>query len=387
MPKKTPERKTKTIDLYGSLRERARKLEEENRRLRATLSFLEGSKGSLETLSERVVRINEITQEMSTLDLEKIGRTVTTRVPALVRARLASLYLYDYGTEELVLLTHNHPRPLTERVPLKHHRNTVMVHAFLSREPLVVAGFAEYERASRHRLERPHAREYASESCISIPLQTANFMVGVLNLADKEGAPAFDAAADVPPLEQVARVLAMAIRNCRLFKEVQSQAHTDGLTRLANHRAFHETLRAEIHRAERYDRPLGLVMLDVDSFKELNDRYGHLAGDAALAALGETIRGSVRREDYPARYGGDEIAIILPETRPSGGLMAVQRLMAAVRGREFLFEGTRLPLSISVGLAAYKPGMTATQFVGAADEALYRAKQAGRDRHAVAGES
>jgi diguanylate cyclase len=125
-------------------------------------------------------------------------------------------------------------------------------------------------------------------------------------------------------------------------------------------------------------------MLDVDSFKELNDRHGHQAGDHALVELGHVIRNSIRREDLGARYGGDEIAIILPETKPNGCLMVVQRLMAAVRAHDFTFEGKKIPVSISVGVAAFRPEMSINEFVGAADGALYKAKQAGRNRYETA---
>ena len=139
-----------------------------------------------------------------------------------------------------------------------------------------------------------------------------------------------------------------------------------------------------MHRSSRYGRPLALIMLDIDSFKDLNDRFGHQAGDAALAELGQVVRESLRREDMAARYGGDEIAIILPETKPRGALMVMQRLLAAVRGRSFAYDGKPLPVSISAGVAPFRPEMSITQLVGAADEALYRAKQAGRNRYEVA---
>jgi diguanylate cyclase (GGDEF)-like protein len=185
-------------------------------------------------------------------------------------------------------------------------------------------------------------------------------------------------------VEHLGRVLAMAIRNCKLFREVQNQAHTDVLTGLRNYRAFHETLRTEMHRSQRYGRPLGLIMLDVDSFKELNDKFGHQAGDAALTELGKVIRAATRREDFAARYGGDEIAILLPETAPPGCLSVVRRLVSSVREHKFVFDGKRLPFSISVGVAFFKPDMSITQMVGAADGALYKAKQGGRDRFEVA---
>jgi diguanylate cyclase (GGDEF)-like protein len=209
-------------------------------------------------------------------------------------------------------------------------------------------------------------------------------VVGVLNFSDLEPRAEAEAAHDVAAAEQLSRILAMAIRNGRLFREVQNQAHTDALTGLRNYRAFHETLRTEMHRSSRYGRALGLIMLDVDSFKELNDRFGHPAGDAALSRLGALIRDALRREDFAARYGGDEIAILLPETPAEGCLSVVRRLMSSVQDAKCTHEGKKIPLSISVGVAYFKPEMTAAQFIEAADKALYRAKQAGKARFAEA---
>jgi diguanylate cyclase (GGDEF)-like protein len=339
---------------------------------------------SLGRLRVRLARIGEITQEFNTLDLDRIAQAATRRMSEFLGARSSSLYLYDYAGDELALKAATHGYPLAEKIALKHAKHTVMGLAVASLAPVRVDGFAAWEKAHRLRIERPFASKYAGETCLSLPLHTASFVVGVLNFADKEGG--FDPEEDVPAAEQLGRILAMAVRNCRLFREVQNQAHTDALTGLRNYRAFHETLRTEMHRSSRYGRPLGLVMLDVDSFKELNDRFGHPAGDAALARLGSLIRDALRREDFAARYGGDEIAILLPETPPDGCLSVVRRLMGSVQGARCLHEGRRLPLSISVGVAFFKPEMTAAQFVEAADQALYRAKQAGKNRFAVLGE-
>ncbi|HXG59750.1 MAG TPA: sensor domain-containing diguanylate cyclase [Planctomycetota bacterium] len=361
------------------------RLEEENRRLRARLALVESARDG--AVAEAILRLHELFREFNTLDLDRIGLAATRKAAAVLRARRSSLYLYDYGTRELVLLAHTHGIPIAERVPVARPARTVMAHALEGRETLVAEDLDAYARERALSLDRPFAAQYATPSCICAPLLTANFIVGVLNFADKEGDAPFDPIRDRALVEQFSSVLAMAIRNCRLFKEVQSQAHTDALTRLGNYRAFHETLRSEMHRAARYDRPLGLIMLDIDSFKEINDRYGHQAGDAALAELGRLVRASIRREDAAARYGGDEIAVILPETRPQGCLMVVQRLMAAVRNHAFHFEGKRLPVTISVGVASFRPDMTITQFVRAADQALYRAKQRGRNRFETADET
>jgi diguanylate cyclase (GGDEF)-like protein len=374
MQKRPPPRSKKapaTADLAGRLRE----LEEENRLLRTRL---EGH------VSGQVLPLGDIAEQFNTLDLDRIAQVAVMRIAGLVGARLSSLFLYDYDTQQLQLAAHTHPRTLPERIALRSHRHSVMDRVLTQRKTVAVRGFAGWEKANKYRLERSFGGQYETETCLSVPLLTANFVVGVLNLADKEGGAPFDAATEIPAVEHLARVLAMAIRNCKLFREVQNQAHTDALTGLRNYRAFHETLRTEMHRSQRYGRPLGLVMLDIDSFKELNDRHGHPAGDAALAELGKVIRAATRREDFAARTGGDEIAILLPETSPAGCLSVVSRLVSSVREHKFVYEGKRMPFSISVGLAFFKPDMTITQMVGAADQALYRAKQGGRDRFEAA---
>ena len=373
MPKRSPPKRKRAP--AKDLSARVRALEEENRRLRSRLEGLPAG---------RVLPLGEIAEEFNTLDLDRIAAVATKRIQSLVGARLCSLFLYDYETQELVLASHTHPRPLPERISIKAHRHSLMDLALSGRKLINIHGFHDWEKTRKLRIERSFSDQYETETCITAPLLTANFVVGVLNLADKEGGGPFDDVTEAPAIEHLARVLAMAIRNCKLFREVQNQAHTDALTGLRNYRAFHETLRTEMHRSQRYARPLGLVMLDIDSFKELNDHFGHQAGDAALSELGKVIRSVTRREDFSARYGGDEIAVILPETGQTGSLSVVRRLLAAVREHKFTFDGKRLPFSISVGVAFFKADMSITQIVGAADQALYKAKQGGRNRFEAA---
>ncbi len=373
MPKRSPPKRP-----AGTRKDpeaRIRELEEENRRLRARLESVPLS---------HLLPLGEIAEEFNTLDLDRISKIATQRISGLVGARLCSLFLYDYETQDLVLAAHTHKRPLPERISIKTHHHSVMERVLTARKAIQIHGFHAWETAHKSRLDRTFSTQYDTETCLSVPLLTANFVVGVLNLADKEGGAPFDAETEIPAVEHLGRVLAMAIRNGRLFREVQNQAHTDALTGLRNYRAFHETLRTEMHRSQRYGRPLGLVMLDVDSFKSLNDKFGHQAGDAALSELGKVIRAATRREDFAARYGGDEIAILLPETSPTGCMSVVKRLITSVREHKFLFEGKRLPFSISVGVAFFKTDMSITQIVGAADQALYKAKQAGKDRYETA---
>src|SRR5258708_139955 len=205
------------------LQERIRALEEATRRLRARLESIPTS---------RLLPLGEIAEEFNTLDLDRIAKVATQRISKLVGARLCSLFLYDYETQELVLAAHTHPRPLPERIALKAHRHSVMDLALTARKAIEVHGFHAWEAAHKVRFDRSFSSQYESETCLSVPLFTANYMVGVLNLADKEGGAFFDAATEVPAVEHLARVLAMAIRNGKLFREVQNQAHTDALTGL-----------------------------------------------------------------------------------------------------------------------------------------------------------
>ena len=283
--------------------------------------------------------------------------------------------------------SHNHPEQISERIAIKHHRNTIMGLALARKRLVHITNFSEFERSNGVQFERTFAFKYASQSCISMPLMTGNFTVGILNFADKIDGSPFHELEDVPIVEQVSQVLAMAIRNCNLFREVQNQAKTDMMTRLANYRAFHENLRQEIHRSVRYLRPMTLIMLDVDNFKKINDRFGHQAGDAVLADVAQIIFKSIRREDFAARYGGDEIAIILPETPAVGAVSVARRLVGYTQEHPWTYNGQKMEVTVSVGLAGFLPEMTLTDFINAADQALLEAKARGKNQFVIAGET
>ena len=379
--------KKSSIGSSGDLaiwREKCSRLEEEVASLRENLNLLEDLRGKLGTLSERMIMINQISQELNTLDIDKIGDVAVKKVPSLIGAKYCSLFLYDYNNDELILKSHNHSAELTQRIAIKLHRNTIMGLALQRKKIIHIVDVDEYENANNIRFERTFADKYATRTCISAPLLAGNFTVGILNFADKVDGTYFDEVNDLPTVEQLSNILAIAIRNCSLFQEVQSQARTDALTKLANYRAFHEQLRREMHRAVRYSRPLSLIMFDVDGFKEVNDVYGHQGGDYILEEIGNVVRSALRREDLAARYGGDEVAIVLPETSLSGALVVAARIIALIRGSKFTFENKEVKVTISMGVAGFLPNMNVTDFVSAADSALYDAKQKGKDRYEIA---
>ncbi len=166
--------------------------------------------------------------------------------------------------------------------------------------------------------------------------------------------------------------------------ELSTLASTDALTGLPNRRQFDATLHKEWYRALRDAAPLGLLMIDVDRFKPLNDRFGHPVGDAFLARVGRVIRDNVRRAgDLAARYGGEEFAVVLPGTAPAGALEiaeVIRRAVAATDTRNLVEGG--YPLTVSIGVAAMVPlaGAGSATLVNSADGALYQAKRNGRNR-------
>jgi diguanylate cyclase (GGDEF)-like protein len=168
-----------------------------------------------------------------------------------------------------------------------------------------------------------------------------------------------------------------AIENARRYREARQLADTDALTGLHNRRMFHETLAREVARAQRYSRTLGLIVLDLDDFKQVNDTFGHLAGDAVLAEVGERLRAVARSADVPCRIGGEEFAVILPESDLPDAEAVYQRLAEAVSARPIAEVGT---VHFSAGLAELRVDDDALSFFERADRALYQAKRDGKNR-------
>jgi diguanylate cyclase (GGDEF)-like protein len=184
-------------------------------------------------------------------------------------------------------------------------------------------------------------------------------------------------------LTSVANELAVAVENSELYKLTRRLAITDELTGLYNYRYLFERAEEEIGRARRYGRSLSLLMIDADEFKLYNDTNGHVAGDVALAELATTMRGAVRDIDIVCRYGGEEFAILLPETDGEGAFVVAEKVREAVAAHLFSNgEGVRTEqLTVSIGLATY-PGtaMDREALVRRADDALYVVKRSGRNR-------
>jgi diguanylate cyclase (GGDEF)-like protein len=179
---------------------------------------------------------------------------------------------------------------------------------------------------------------------------------------------------------------AVAIENARLHRLIQKQAKTDPLTQLLNRREFEEQLAREVERAQRFGTPVGLVVLDLDDFKLINDRFGHLAGDGVLKAAAGAIRQCTREIDQPARWGGEEFAVILPHTGIDGAARLAERLRQAIAERQIPTpDGRSVRVTASFGVAALPGnGTTQVELTAAADDAVYRSKRAGKNRVSLA---
>jgi len=158
-----------------------------------------------------------------------------------------------------------------------------------------------------------------------------------------------------------------------------SEARTDSLTELPNRRAFRDELDRQIAQWQRKRIPFCLMMIDADHFKDLNDRYGHPAGDQVLRSLGEALRGTLREMDLVARVGGEEFAALLPSTNAGEAIRAAQRVRAAVEAKRFHVDQHELSVTVSLGLASAEANDNAVSLIKRADEALYASKRAGRN--------
>ena len=223
----------------------------------------------------------------------------------------------------------------------------------------------------------------AHGTAIAFPLVCRNRTVGVLVAVDP--APSAAAPSLGPSLVLALRALlepcAIALDNALALQKAEALSVTDDLTRLYNSRYLHQVLRRETKRASRSSRPLSVVFLDLDGFKQVNDSHGHLAGSKTLVEAAAIIRGCARETDVVARFGGDEFALVLPDTGREGAVAVASRIRERLRSATFLTaDGLAVHLTASIGVATLPDvAQSSEELLRAADIAMYRVKAAGKD--------
>ena len=329
------------------------------RELEQTLAEQSGSRDRAEIMLKVAEAMN------STLALGDVLNLTLTQTGRLIGAVAGAIYLVTPGKAEMrrqadYNLTHNAKgagRKLDEE-PLR----SVIAGA----RPLVVA------------LDSAHAPGLEGGGhpthVLVVPVRRSGQLTGAFELYLQGSR---DVADDqVQLLEGVAAQAAMAISHAQVYQAQEENALTDELTKLPNRRYMAQRFLQEMQRARRHHKGLAFLMIDIDHFKQVNDSYGHLQGDAVLAELGRILVASKRESDVAARYGGEEFGLILHETNEAGAMVLAERIRAQVEAAKFPGD---LKLTISIGVAASEDESQFTFLLEKADQALYAAKQAGRN--------
>jgi diguanylate cyclase (GGDEF)-like protein len=217
--------------------------------------------------------------------------------------------------------------------------------------------------------------EEGVRSYVLLPLHARGRAIGVLALGSPQVG-AFDELT-LARLQPLADAVSLAFENVRLFQRTRELSITDELTPLYNARFFHQILDRELKLVDRYDSVLSLIFVDLDRFKPINDTYGHLRGSRVLREVGFLLRAAVRETDYPARYGGDEFVVILPQTDGPAARQLGEKLRGQIEGHTFLQEeGINAQLGVSLGVATYPTDATTKEaLIRLADERMYQDKE------------
>lgn len=365
------------VSIVGVLTAAFRLFHGERRPLRTTLDAERKRARELDALLTANLAL------FSTLDLDPLLHNVlSAAITALPAAEKGTILLWNTAANQLQIRAvagYADPRVRTFGFA---GDSGYSARAMREKRPLLIPD-ARSDPAIRYDGEIPEVRAILSAIVAPLtPIGAHGKAVGVLSL-DSTCRSAFTES-DLRLLVAFANTAAVAIEHASLHTEVKALAVTDGLTGLSNRRAFDRALEVETARAGRYDHPLALIILDIDSFKTYNDAYGHPAGDERLRAIADLLRSTVREPDVVARYGGEEFALILPHADKAGALNLAERLRAAAEAAAPASPDSGKPnpgFTVSIGVAAFPDDAETPQaLVLAADNAELAAKRSGKNR-------
>lgn len=342
-----------------------------------------------EALSEFSGRLNvlhsALTAINANLELERVCRVVYETVTQVMPCEDFVIDGYDADKNEIVpiyAIESPNRRVFTNRYHADHGMAGEIVR---SNKPLMFNSTAEMDASSiRFELYGTAVVEDLTQSIIAVPMILHGAIYGMVSAqSHKENAYNHD---DLYLLEVLASHAAIAIENARLFDSIQRLADTDPLTGLLNRRRFFELAEAEFSKAQTTDIPFSVIMLDVDDFKQFNDRHGHKVGDEVLVLTALTCKTSLRADDIFGRLGGEEFAVALPNTRLAAALEVASRLQQGIASVNYsdnktISQSGALPITVSIGVTEYKDTCkTLDALLDRADKAMYIAKNSGRNQ-------
>jgi len=307
---------------------------------------------------------------------EEVGPVVLRSVLRTFGARRGAFVLGDEsGVREVWVGFPEEPRP-TALGPADTMPDELLRRCWTDRQPQLVRILGADDRILLAALP-------AARNVVVVPMVTDGCAIGALVVEEGGGLDEVISASRINALLEFAAHGALSIRSVTLLAEVERLARVDGLTGLPNRRTFDETLDREVVRATRSNESLSLVMLDVDHFKRVNDTLGHAGGDEVLRMIGRILATSLRQIDLPARFGGEEFALVLPDCTGVAALTLAENLRQAIAAAHG--DRPELAVTVSAGIASFpRNALTDTELLRHADEALYQSKRDGRDRVTLA---
>ena len=338
---------------------------------------------------ERAEALAALEQRVKQLEiLETIGRTLTSSLEmnqVLNRVLAAALgmtgadggrlFLFDERSAQLKLRNARGPAGTATLMPSDAVDDPLAAQVVRTNQPFVYRPAANGVNPAG---VPPHPALY-------VPLHLRENVLGALSVDTRVSQKAFTQA-HIGPLSTLADYAAIAVHNARLFAEVQVAAITDELTALFNRRHLMALAEQEYQRSRRFGRPLSVLMLDIDNFKQVNDTYGHATGDQVISEVARRLKAGVRTIDIPGRYGGEEFVLFLPETALPGAGLLGNRLRQGMANTPIPTVAGALTITMSIGVATTSPDLPdVATLVANADSAMYAAKQAGRNRVAAFG--
>lgn len=350
--------------------------------LKAKSKNIEGENEDLSKKLKEVRALYEISKIIDTFpDTQNVLNRIVNTVASILNVSICSIMLYDKERDFLsIKASYGLDDNEVKNFILKPGQG-IGGWAFKNRQPVVVNHTYEDPRFVKIRNKGEDVR-----SIVSVPLWIEGKVVGVLNISTSDNYQFNED--EISIMNIVAQRISMVIENSRKYDTLEKESITEGMTGLYNYRYFSRCLDAELDRAKALNSSLSLVLLDIDKFKNFNDKYGHLVGDEVLVKIAREIKASIREIDIPCRYGGEEFAIILPGASFDSATMIAERIRKRVEGvyKEVdALKDTREIITISIGISSYPCcGDTKLDLIKIADQRMYMSKSAGGNRITVA---